>query len=375
MLSALRMRPRLSSPLVALVALAAFFAPGPQPAFAETSLRQVEVGHNHACVLDANGAVTCWGEDSAGQVSDWGKWRYRSQRFAQVSAGSFLTCGILTNGSVSCWGYPEKDDGSHAESTNEDWDTWTARAASERTGYTGWVNTPPSSVKFKPGSLSVANYHACAIQTSGELSCWGKAGSDRLVIPEDNDQTITDWTMVEAGFAHACGIRQGGSVVCFGRTSYNRSDGPSGPGPFIDVTLALYNGCALAEDGSVKCWGGHSSYNSNPYYPNQDPDSRTINTQINTPPAGVKFTSIEMSTTELYGCGLAEDGTVHCWGWKLAYPAQTAHSRTSRSAASATVRWTPATTSPVGAKTTTACSRRPPARSPRSAAAPTLVAR
>ncbi len=299
-------------PLGLLFALALFavveLGTGAQPVSAQASLSQIEVGGSHACALDAGGVVTCWGDDAGGKVSDWGRARYRSERFSQVSAGNFLTCGIKTDGSVMCWGYPENEDGTNRESTNEDWDTWTARTT--QTGYTGWVNTPPESVKFRAGSLSVGNYHACAIKTDGEMACWGKAGSDRLVIPTDGGAAITDWLMVEAGFAHNCGIRgtdlsQGGGVTCWGRTSHNRSDGPSGAGPFIDVTLATFNGCALAVDGSVECWGGHSAYiNAN------------LNHHVNTAPAGVTFTSIEMSTgaSNLYGCGLADDGRIYCWG-------------------------------------------------------------
>ena len=319
----------LAAALVALAVLLAHSSSQPAGAQSASSLRQIEVGQSHACALDSGGRVTCWGDDAGGRVSDWGRWRYQNERFSQVSAGSFLTCGIKTNGSVMCWGYPELETGAHAESTNEDWDTWTARTT--QTGYTGWVNTPPETVKFRAGSLSVGNYHACAIKTDGTMACWGKAGDDRLVIPTDSGAAITDWLMVEAGFAHACGIRgtdlsEGGSVTCWGRMSHNRSAGPSGAGPFIDVTLALYNGCALAADGSVECWGGHSGYNT--FIHPQDPDQRAVNTQVNTAPAGVTFTSIEMSTTELYGCGLGtkagEEGQrVYCWGWAFAYPPQT----------------------------------------------------
>ena len=284
---------------VALAAAAVSLTTSTQPASAATTLRQVEVGQNHACVLDGSGAVTCWGEDSAGQVSDWGKWRYRSQRFAQISAGSFFTCGILTNGSVMCWGYPEQENGAHREGDHRDWEDWAAAPDAE---YAGWVNTPPGDVEFKPGSLSVGNYHACAIKTSGELACWGKAGDARLVIPTDEDgEAITDWTLVEAGWAHACAIREGGSVTCFGRATHGRADGPAGAGPFTDVTLGQYNGCALATDGSVECWGAHAGL-------------AQYNPLINTAPAGVTFTAIEMSTTDFHSCGIARDGAIHCWG-------------------------------------------------------------
>ena len=295
-------RPRQRFPLLLLAAmlaaLAVFFAHDAPAARAGTALKQVEVGQNHACALDGNGSVTCWGEDSAGQVSDWGKWRYRSERFAQISAGSFFTCGILTNGSVMCWGYPEQEGGSHREADHRDWSEWTANPD---TGYDGWVNTPPGTVKFRAGSLSVGNFHACAIETDGELACWGKAGDARLVIPEDEGEAINDWTLVETGFANACAIREGGSVTCFGRTTYGRSDGPAGDGPFVAVTVGAYNGCALSGDGSVECWGGH-------------PDLGHYNALITTAPAGVAFTAIEMSTTEFYSCGIAQAGDLHCWG-------------------------------------------------------------
>ena len=34
---------------------------------ADTSARQIEVGRDHACVLEPDGRVTCWGDDSAGR--------------------------------------------------------------------------------------------------------------------------------------------------------------------------------------------------------------------------------------------------------------------------------------------------------------------
>ena len=297
-----RSRPVLLSLLLIATALFAItqFGIGAQQVSAATPLKQVEVGLSHACALDTSGRIVCWGDDSAGQVSDWGRWRYQSERFNSVSAGSFFTCGVKTNGSLMCWGYPERENGSHAEATNEDWTTWTARTT--QTGYTGWVNTPPEAVKFKPESLSIGNFHACAIQTNGQLSCWGKAGDDRLVIPTNQDgSAITDWTFVEAGFANACGIRQGGSVVCFGRQTFDRSAGPSGAGPFIDVTVGVYNGCALDADGSVECWGSTGIAVLDP---------------LKAPPTDVEFAEIEMATEQsyFYACGLDRDGEAHCWG-------------------------------------------------------------
>lgn len=294
--------------ILAAAALALLFAAGLSPASAQEppadvveageaqteeppALRAVEAGRNHACALDLRGAVICWGEDAAGQVSDHGRWRYRSLRFAQVSAGSVFSCGIETSGSVFCWGYPELPNGGSAEHDRRNWQEWEAEPDPE---YEGWVDPPTGEVKFRPGSLSVGNLHACAIKENGELACWGKAGDARLVVPSgDVGAAITDWTTVEAGWAHACAIRAGGSVVCFGRTTHNRADGPEGDGPFTEVTLGVYNGCALAEDGSVECWGGRLGRD-------------LLNWLINTPPPDVKFRAIEMSTTQFYSCGIVE---------------------------------------------------------------------
>ena len=261
------------------------------------------MGLAHACVLDSGGKVACWGEDSRGQVSGWDM-PYANETFTSISAGNFFTCGTKSDGNAMCWGYPTNEDGRHRESTNMTYAAWVLRpdyladdSTDDKTGYTGWVDAPLTSdnVKFKSGTVSVGNYHACGIKTNGEATCWGKGGNDRLLVPKDSGgQTITDWVQLEAGWAQNCGVRADGSVVCWGRSTWNRIDGPSGSGPFQKATTSVYHGCALARDGSVDCWG--------------DP--------IVAPSANSRFTTIEMSTANgfWYGCGLLEDKSIQCWG-------------------------------------------------------------
>ncbi len=272
-------------------------APSPIP------LKQIDVGLAHACVLDSAGKVSCWGENASGQVSGWNM-PYANETFSSVSAGGFFTCGTKSDGSALCWGYPILADGTNKE-TNMAYADWVAKT--DKPGYTGWVNTPlPSdNVKFKSGTVSVGNYHACGIKTNGEATCWGKGGDDRLIVPKDSGgQTITDWVQLEAGWAQACGVRAGGSVVCWGRQSHGRSDGPSGNGPYQEATTAVFHGCALATDGSVDCWGRHTSlsveYVEENWYA----------------PVTARFTTIEMSTalSFYYGCGLLVDKSIQCWG-------------------------------------------------------------
>lgn len=62
---------------------------------------------------------------------------------------------------------------------------------------------------------------------------------------------------------------------------------------WVDVTCGGGHACALAEDGTVECWGKAS-------------DGQT------SPPADTKFVAISAGDT--HTCGITEFGTVECWG-------------------------------------------------------------
>ena len=66
----------------------------------------------------------------------------------------------------------------------------------------------------------------------------------------------------------------------------------SGP-TWIDLTCGGGHACALAEDGTVTCWGKASDGQTNP-------------------PADTKFTAISAGDT--HTCGITDEGTVACWG-------------------------------------------------------------
>ena len=62
---------------------------------------------------------------------------------------------------------------------------------------------------------------------------------------------------------------------------------------WIDVTCGGGHACALAEDGTVKCWGKASDGQTNP-------------------PADTKF--VQISAGDTHTCGITDDGEVACWG-------------------------------------------------------------
>jgi alpha-tubulin suppressor-like RCC1 family protein len=76
---------------------------------------QIDTGGNHTCAVLANGTVACWGDNHEGQLGN------ATNNFTdganpaptvvagltgvtQINTGYGHTCALLTNGTVTCWG-------------------------------------------------------------------------------------------------------------------------------------------------------------------------------------------------------------------------------------------------------------------------------
>ena len=71
--------------------------PGGGPPVAQ--MLQIAVGLNHACGIEADGSIACWGSNSAGQTS-----APVAGTFVEIAAGNDHTCAIDDAGAVHCWG-------------------------------------------------------------------------------------------------------------------------------------------------------------------------------------------------------------------------------------------------------------------------------
>ena len=86
----------------------------PQQVIADsvTAFQKVAVGHHHACAIDEENALWCWGQNDRGQcganaeensmvspirVGTLNSWQH-------VAAGKQITCAIRQGGSLFCWG-------------------------------------------------------------------------------------------------------------------------------------------------------------------------------------------------------------------------------------------------------------------------------
>ena len=102
-----------------------------------SSFLGIASGAWYSCALEVTGEVTCWGNDTDGQVSTTPE-----RSFASIEGGSFHVCGVTTSGSVECWG---------ANSDGQ--------------------SSPPSG-SFE--SVSAGAYHTCGVTSSGSIECWGR---------------------------------------------------------------------------------------------------------------------------------------------------------------------------------------------------------
>jgi alpha-tubulin suppressor-like RCC1 family protein len=131
-------------------------------------------------------------------------------------------------------------------------------------------------------SVSAGGFHTCSVTASGHVECWGSSkygqlgsrggyippfrwSSTAVLVSDLNDSAVS----VASGENHTCALASNGSVKCWG---YN-ADGELGAraGFIFGVTtpitvrdlgqraVSLYAGafhsCALLANGDLKCWG------------------------------------------------------------------------------------------------------------------------
>lgn len=160
--------------------------------------------------------------------------------------------------------------------------------------------------------LAVGDNHACAIDATQHLYCWGRAEQGQLGKLEDQTPKPTlasqeaGWTDVALGAYHSCGIING-AARCWGNNSVGQSANgtifdPIDLSGFAPASLFVRDGgtCALDAGGKLMCWGGVGLNPTNPEPFMIGADANAIFTQV--------------AFDDDHGCGLRADGIALCWG-------------------------------------------------------------
>lgn len=276
----------------------------------------VVTGGNHSCAITSTGVAYCWGRNSSGQLGDG----TTNEQLVPVlvtglpaipvalAAGAAHSCALFAGGAVSCWG--QNSQGQLGNGTN------TASS------------TPVTVNGLAAGALEItAGFDfTCARLANGTVQCWGGNGEGQLgrgnrtnsPFPVTVAGLDSATVALSAGFYHSCATLQDGDVFCWG----DNARGQLGDGTRDDQLTAVavqelsddiarlaagrYHTCALAIDGDVHCWGSSSRGQLG-----------TGSLESSRTPArvtGLSTDALAIAAGEEHSCAILTSGAMRCWG-------------------------------------------------------------
>lgn len=277
--------------------------PGEDPSIVHLATPAVAIalGPEATCALTNDGRVFEWGGPSKGTVRE----AVVNAKAVGVGVGSGFKCVLLETGEVWCWGdnsYGATGQGSGSGSTE----------APARVGGLEFAS-----------QLVVGDQHACVLQASGEVRCWGRGlrgalGVETEALMDQPDEVPNPVflpgpaTKVAAGTAVTCAIVDDGSVWCWGSGATAGANGTSADSPLpskialtdhaLDLALSGV-GCAILTNHQVQCWGA-------PYWHLDQAVSIGNSWQVD---LGSDWSS-HVSLSPIHMCVTLASDRVRCWG-------------------------------------------------------------
>ena len=282
----------------------------------------IATGLQHACALQADDRIRCWGTNTQGQLGDGDTLPQPDpQRLVYTmptvvgSAGTIggrsiaaqlaLTCARRADGSAACW------------------DSSLTPAA-----LTGFTRT----LAVAPG-----NSHKCALRSDGLVQCVGRNREGQIGNgaggPFSSDVTdpaqglvsgLTDVASIAAGQDFTCALRVTGTVRCWGLNSFGQLGNNPTPGGFsasrfeaspvsvqglgdaIAIAAGREHACAVRAGGAVICWGFNVF---------GQVGTAGTNTVVTTPFEIPSIsTAVAIAAGPDHTCALLVNGPVQCWG-------------------------------------------------------------
>jgi alpha-tubulin suppressor-like RCC1 family protein len=213
----------------------------------------LSVATSHTCALVAGGDVYCFGSNYFGELGDGttsnAKKAVKVASLAgakQVATGAEITCAVLANGGASCWGM--NDMGQLGQGTTD------KLVHSDPMAVLG-LEAPVKSIDASSEAGVV-----CALLDNATTKCWGEK------LGESTGAATPGATSLSVGWKHACVMDGTGAVSCFGsNTKGQLGDATMAPAPAavaasgvrgaIGFAVGGNSSCAVFGDGSFSCWG------------------------------------------------------------------------------------------------------------------------
>ena len=225
-----------------------------------------------------------------------------------IALGRHFACRLLESRSVECWG------------ENDEWEV-----GPPSLGVSTGTPTPVEGLTDIT-SIDLGGHTGCAVDTSGDVYCWGYNGDDHAIVPNATSEllvptqvaAVSEILAVAVSGAHVCALTERHKVVCWGWNGEgqcgsadavdqpippNEVDGLSG---VIKVVVGGSHSCALLDDGTVACWG----------------DNGVGQLGIGTMGGAYPVPSVVSGLSDIVDvsasfdstCSLTASGEVYCWG-------------------------------------------------------------
>ncbi|MCL2174355.1 IPT/TIG domain-containing protein, partial [Candidatus Saccharibacteria bacterium] len=245
------------------------------------TIKHIDAGYSHTCVVASNDQAYCWGSNSQGELGDN---TYANKAFPvavvatgalsglgvkEVSAGYWYTCAIASNDRAYCWG--QNSGGKLGNNST----------AISNVPVAVFQGAMPSLVVKQ---ISTGQYHTCVIASNDQAYCWGQNTNGQVGDNTSGTNRLIPTVVYTAGVLNGLSIKQ--------------------------ITAGQTHTCAIASNDRAYCWGqntyGQLGNNSNV----QSIFPVAVYTSGSLSGLGVK----QISANYQYTCAVASDSWVYCWG-------------------------------------------------------------
>lgn len=320
-------------------------------------MRRMKLGWQHACVINVDGSLQCWGDNGNAQIGLGVGPDYlmpavvdAGREHTRVGLGQDHSCVLDITGVIRCWG--DDANGALGRTPEKCGDALVDIADGEQcdAGDTANGDTCDSLCQIGAGppppsptptaldgtrryrELFTDRWTSCAIALDGTLWCWGRNGARQLGVGDNRDrgrpeqvkivapQTGADdqWKKVAVGSDHTCALRTDDSLWCWGADAYGQI--PIGSSPYVrerpnlvtdgskwlDIDSGNDYSCGIQTDHTLWCWGLNDMY--------QLGLGNMMNRDV---PTQIPGNYIDVGVGPSSACALNDGGGAFCWGGNL----------------------------------------------------------
>ncbi|UQN09270.1 hypothetical protein [Deinococcus sp. QL22] len=178
----------------------------------------LDAGRSYSVALQADGTVTAWGKNDAGQTSV----PAGLSGVVAVSAGGDHTLALQADGTVIAWGKNE------------------------------WGQTDVPAGLSGVVAVAAGRYHSVALKADGTVVAWGFPLDGQTDVPAG----LSDVVAVAAGYRHSMALKADGTVISWGEYY---SFVPAGLKGVVAIAAGDDHSMALKADGTVVAWGSNAN--------------------------------------------------------------------------------------------------------------------